>query len=302
MLANQLPTLLGSGVPHNFLGKRIRQRGEVTLQGLGAQAGGAFDTGVQTVEHRAALALCQIGQLLAQGRQACLLGQMLTQQLAALRLTQGLQQHLGELAAAHIGGQHLEGVTLGPALQAIGLRFTPQLRPPEHLQYPVGRPFGQLDQQRQRIGHARLQRRTTADIGDHPGNAPVQLQALQGIGQQRCKRPLLDMHVAQHVVVDPADLGSLCQAGIVQALGQNADAPQQLATLPMQRLFTLELPGAVTVVFERRLEGVVVVRVPDSPLLKTGIIALLVQLAIQADVQLIVQRVLPQGIGRQALG
>ncbi|MNJ40434.1 hypothetical protein D3C77_353310 [compost metagenome] len=227
---------------------------------------------------------------------------MLAQQLAALHLAQGLQQHFGQPAAAYITGQDLDCMALRPAFQAVGLRLPPRLRPVEHLQYAVGWPVGQLDQQRHRVGHARLQRRTTANIGDHPGDAPVQLQALQGIGQQRCKRPLLDMHMPQHIVVDTADIGSLCQGGIVQPLGQNADAPQQLAAFPVQRLFTLELPGAVAILLEHRLEGIALARVADAPLLAIGIVALLIELAVQANVQPLVQRVLPQVIGCQALG
>ncbi|MND72302.1 hypothetical protein D3C80_638480 [compost metagenome] len=73
------------------------------------------------------------------------------------------------------------------------------------------------------------------------------------------------MHAAQHVVINPADLGGLLKFLIRQAIRGMANAPQQLGMRPLQGLLTHCLPGTLAVMPEGRLIRVGVVGVTDRP-------------------------------------
>ncbi|MNY47879.1 hypothetical protein D3C86_1831790 [compost metagenome] len=102
------------------------------------------------------------------------------------------------------------------------------------------------------------------------------------------------MHLAQGVVFDATGLGDVEQLLIGEALGDVADAPQQRQAIPCSRALQRMAPGAVPVVFEDRLPGLLVRRMPDAPFLQRWVKGCFIDLAALPDKGFVIDRMLSE--------
>ncbi|MNJ35758.1 hypothetical protein D3C77_305140 [compost metagenome] len=110
-----------------------------------------------------------------------------------------------------------------------------------------------------------------------------------------------EMDLAQACLADGVDLRSQVQVLITELAERLIQATHQRGQVPQLRLLMLAPPGAFTVVLQRWLPGIELIRMNDTPLLIVRVEALFIALAIHADKVLVLMQVLAQAIGAQPL-
>ncbi|MND99991.1 hypothetical protein D3C76_630220 [compost metagenome] len=91
--------------------------------------------------------------------------------------------------------------------------------------------------------------------------------ALQGVKQQRGRWLAMQVHLAQAGSVDATNLPGLLQLLRRECCVLLAQPAYECCERPLGGLLMLAAPGALPIVFQRRLPGVLCIRVDDAPLL-----------------------------------
>ncbi|MNI22543.1 hypothetical protein D3C73_761000 [compost metagenome] len=146
----------------------------------------------------------------------------------------------------------------------------------------------------------RRQRRETAlqSLDNSLVSTPLSIasEPPDGLGQQRRRWLVVDVHLAQRVITDAADLGNLLQLRIGKTVHLRPHPPQQCRAIPLQWPFQRVAPGAVLVVPQDRLIGPGVAGVFDPPLLQRRVEGLFVDIALLSNVGPAPDLVLPQSV------
>ena len=89
-------------------------------------------------------------------------------------------------------------------------------------------------------------------LRDEMLNVPIDFEALYGVGQQRGCRQAVSVNAAQHAGLRPGDGQNARGVFIAEAGVDRAQALEQLAVAPLQRLFGFDQPCALAVVLHSR--------------------------------------------------
>ena len=94
---------------------------------------------------------------------------------------------------------------------------------------------------------------------------------------------MIHVHLAQGIVLDTTGLGDVEQLLIGKSLGGMADAPQQGQPIPGPGTLQRMTPGAMPVMFEYRLPGTRISRMPEAPFFQRRVKGRFEDLAILPD-------------------
>ncbi|MNH16783.1 hypothetical protein D3C79_764320 [compost metagenome] len=110
----------------------------------------------------------------------------------------------------------------------------------------------------------------------------------------------MQVHLAQTGSVDATNLPGLLQLLRRECCVLLAQPAYECCERPLGGLLMLAAPGALPIVFQRRLPGVLCIRVDDAPLLQCVVEVLFVEMTVHADEVAPLVQVLALHIGLQA--
>ena len=126
---------------------------------------------------------------------------------------------------------------------------------------------------------------------------PFNPKLLKGIQQKRRRWQPINMHLAQCVVRDTADVANPGQGCVIKPLSHMPQPPQQGRAIPLQGLLMAVTPGTGIVVLEHRLISLAVRRVQDLPYVQYLVMGLLINLLIHLNIEPPLDLILSQRIG-----
>ena len=218
--------LISLGVFEHGVRRRFTEPGAITLQPAHTRVH-RFGAGIDTVKNRRFALASIVGQLLAEFQRARLAHprRLGAEQFHALGLIQGLQNTLGQFAAQDMLTADLDGRANARTPGAIFDRFGRQRRAVDDFQRPPLGPPGHFHNQGQCIQVQLINGLGALQLLDHGGSGGVRLEQAHRFQQLGRRDRALNVHLAQGVVADTADIRQREQRLVSEAFGGMPDTP-----------------------------------------------------------------------------